>query len=296
MDKIIPHLWFDTQAEEAVNFYVSVFKNSGIGHVARYGQAGAEVSGQPAGAVMTVSFTLAGQEFLALNGGPIFTFSPAVSFFVNCDTLEEIDGLWEKLSAGGTVRMAFERYPFSEKYGWVEDRYGVSWQLMLGKRARKISPALMFVGKQLGKAEEAMNLYSSVFAHSGIDLIARYEKGEGGPEGAVKHAKFLLHGQEFVAFDSHVQHDFAFTPAISFLVNCKTQEEVDALWEKLSAGGQEGQCGWLTDRYGLSWQIVPTALGEMMTDADAARSERVMKALLTMRKIDIAALKRAYES
>jgi predicted 3-demethylubiquinone-9 3-methyltransferase (glyoxalase superfamily) len=295
VDKIIPHLWFDTQAEEAVNFYVSIFGNSRIGHVARYGQAGAEVSGKPAGAVMTVSFTLAGQEFLALNGGPIFTFSPAVSFFVNCDSVEEIDGLWDKLSADGTVRMAFDRYPFSEKYGWVQDRYGVSWQLMLGKRPRKIAPALMFVGKQLGKAEEAMGYYSSVFAHSGIDMIARYEEGEGGPEGAVKHAKFLLHGQEFVAFDSHVQHDFTFTPAVSFLVNCKTQEEVDELWEKLSTGGQEGQCGWLTDRYGLSWQVVPTALGEMMTDTDAARSERVMKALLTMRKIDIGALKRAYE-
>lgn len=159
MQKITPFLWFDNNAEEAVNFYVSIFKNSKIGSIARYREAGAEVSGRPKGTVMTVAFQLDGQEFVALNGGPIFTFSPA----------------------------------------------------------------------------------------------------------------------------------------ISFVVNCETQEEVDRLWEKLSEGGEREQCGWLKDKYGVSWQVVPTVLGEMLQDKDAERSERVMKAMLQMNKIDIEGLKKAYE-
>ncbi|MBI3609248.1 MAG: VOC family protein [Nitrospirae bacterium] len=159
MQKITPCLWFDHQAEEAVNFYISIFKNSKIVSVTRYGEAGAEVSGRPKGTVMTITFQLDGQEFMALNGGPIFKF----------------------------------------------------------------------------------------------------------------------------------------TEAVSFIVNCKTQMELDELWEKLSKGGEKGRCGWLQDKYGLSWQMVPTAIGKMMTDADPAKSERVMKALLQMSKLDIKTLKQAYE-
>ena len=159
MQKITPFLWFDNNAEEAVNFYASIFKNSKIEGVARYGEEAAEFSGRPRGSVMTISFELDGQKFMALNGGPVFKF----------------------------------------------------------------------------------------------------------------------------------------TPAISFMVDCKTQEEVDRLWEKLSKGGEEGQCGWLKDKYGVSWQIVPTSLGKMMLDKDARKSERVMKALLQMKKLDIKGLKQAYE-
>lgn len=160
MQKITPFLWFDDQAEEAANFYTSIFKNSKIGHVARYGEAGAKVSGRPKGAVMTVAFQLDGQEFVALNGGP----------------------------------------------------------------------------------------------------------------------------------------HFKFTEAVSFVVNCQTQKEVDHYWEKLSAGGDEKaqQCGWLKDKYGLSWQIVPTVLGEMLQDKDPKKSERVMEALLKMKKLDIKTLKQAH--
>jgi predicted 3-demethylubiquinone-9 3-methyltransferase (glyoxalase superfamily) len=158
MQKITPCLWFDHNAEEAVNFYISIFKNSKIGSITRYGEEGAEVSGRPKGSVMTVTFQLDGQEFMALNGGPIFKF----------------------------------------------------------------------------------------------------------------------------------------TEAISFIVNCKTQQEVDELWEKLSQGGEKGQCGWLKDKYGVSWQIVPTALGEMLQDKDTRKSQRVMKTLLQMKKLDIKTLKQAY--
>jgi len=159
MQKIMPFLWFDDQAEEAANFYVSIFKKSKIGNVTRYGEADSEVSGRPKGSVMTVTFQLDGQEFIALNGGPVFKF----------------------------------------------------------------------------------------------------------------------------------------TEAISFLVNCETQEEVDELWEKLSEGGNEIECGWLKDKYGVTWQIVPTVLNELLNDPDPEKSQRVMKALLKMKKIDIEALKQAYD-
>jgi predicted 3-demethylubiquinone-9 3-methyltransferase (glyoxalase superfamily) len=295
MEKITPCLWFDDQAEEAVALYASAFTGSRIGSIARYGEAGAKASGRQQGTVLTVTFELAGQEFMALNGGPVFTFTPAVSFFVSSASVEEIDGLWEKLSPGGSAVMALGAYPFSERYGWLIDRFGVSWQLFLGDRPQKIAPALMFVGEKQGRAEEAMNFYISRFANSGITMIARYEPGEQGPEGGVKHGTFTLDGNEFVAFDSHVQSDYRITPAVSFVVNCRTQEEVDAFWAGLSAGGQPGQCGWLTDRYGVSWQIVPAVLGRMMQDEDPEKSERVMKALLKMNKIDMETLRRAYE-
>ena len=295
MQKIIPFLWYDNQAEEAVHFYTPIFKNSKVGSVTRYGEAGGEVSRRPKGTVMTVTFELEGQEFIALNGGPQFTFSPAISFFMSCNTEEEIDRLFKKLSEGGLVLMELDKYPFSEKFGWVNDKFGVSWQLNLASRTQKITPFLMYVGEQHGKAEEAVNFYVSLFKNSSIVKIERYGAGEDEPEGTVKHATFSLNGQEFMAMDSNREHPFTFTPAISFFVNCETQEEVDELWEKLSEGGEIEECGWLKDKYGVSWQIVPTVLGEMLQDKDAEKSERVMKALLQMDKIDIKILRQAYE-
>lgn len=294
MQKITPFLWFDNQAEEAVSFYASIFKNSKIGGVARYGEAGADISGRSKGTVMTVEFELEGQEFIALNGGPYFNFSPAISFFVS-ETEKAIDALFEKLSEGGTILMEPGEYPFSKKFAWVQDKYGLSWQLNLGSRTQKIAPFLMFVGGQHGKAEEAINFYISLFKNSQIAEISRYGHGEEDPEGTVRHAVFTLEGEEFMAIDSGYEHQFTFTPAVSFMVNCKTQEEVDELWEKFSRDGEIEQCGWVRDKYGVSWQIVPIILGEMLLDKDPLKTERVMEAMLKMDKLDIAALKRAYE-
>lgn len=291
MQKITPFLWFDHQAEEAVGLYTSIFDNSRIMDTVRHGEAG---SG-PAGTVMTVAFQLDGQAFTALNGGPQFSFTPAISFFVSCETEAEIDALFETMSAGGMTLMPLQKYPFSEKFAWINDRYGVSWQLNLASSRQKITPFLMFVGAQHGKAEEAMNLYVSLFPNSSIGHVDRYGAGEEEPEGTVKHAKFAIDGQEFMAIDSHWEHEFTFTEAISFVVNCETQEEVDALWEKLSAGGEKGVCGWLKDRYGVSWQIIPTRLGELLTDPDPEKAQSVTEAMLQMTKIDIRALEKAYE-
>lgn len=291
MQKIVPFLWFDGKAEEAANYYASIFKNSKIERITRYGEAGPG----PKGTVMSVIFQLEGQEFYALNEGPQFTFSPAISFFFNCETQEEINDLWNKLSEIGTVLMELEKYPFSEKFGWVEDKFGVSWQLNLASRRQKITPFLTFVGKQSGKAEEAINFYVSLFNNSSIDKIEHYDTGEEQLKETVMYAIFSLDGQEFMAMDGGREHPFTFTEAISLFVNCETQAEVDQLWEKLSKGGENQGPGWIKDKYGVSWQIVPTFLGELLNDPDPEKSKRVMTAMLQMGKIDIEKLKQAYE-
>ena len=154
---------------------------------------------------------------------------------------------------------------------------------------QKITPFLWFDNN----AEEAVNFYVSLFADSKINNITRYGEGGPGPEGQVMTASFELHGQEFMALNGGPH--FTFSPAISFFVNCETQEEVDELWDKLLKGGEAQQCGWITDRFGVTWQIIPSALGELLGDPDPAKSQRVMTAMLQMVKIDIQGLQRAYD-
>lgn len=296
IQKIAPFLWFNDQAEEAVHFYTSVFNNTHINKVTRYSSEGANASGRKEGTVMTISFQIEGYEFVVLNGGPVFQITPVISFFVNCKSVQEVETLWEKLSEGGMVMMELDKYPFSEKYGWIQDKFGVSWQLIFQGREQKIAPCFMFAGDQHLKAEEAITFYTSVFGHSEIIQLERYGK-EVGPEGAIVHARFTLDGQEFIAMDSHQALPYNFDPAISLVVNCETQAEVDYYWERLSEGGFEGaqQCGWLQDKYGVSWQVVPVALGEMLSDPDREKSARVMQAMLQMKKIDLNVLKQAYD-
>jgi predicted 3-demethylubiquinone-9 3-methyltransferase (glyoxalase superfamily) len=294
--KITPFLWFDNQAEEAANFYTSIFKNTKINIVTHYGAVAEKAIGMKKGSIMTLAFQIEGQEFVALNGGPVFEITPSISFYVNCDTSVEIDALWAKLSDGGSVMMKLDHYPFSEKYGWIKDKFNVSWQLIMPGRKQKIAPCLMFAGEQHKKAEEAINFYISVFPNSKIIQMERY-KADQGPEGAIIHSKFTLDGQEFIAMDSHSELAYNFNPALSMVVNCETQEEIDYYWEKLSQGGDEKaqQCGWLQDKYGISWQIIPTGWAEIMMDPDPKRSERAMEAVFQMKKIDIDAVQRAIE-
>jgi len=273
----------------AAKFYASLFDDSKIGTIRRFGDAGPGPKGQ----VMTLSFQLDGLTFMALNGGPHFTFTPAISFFVTCSTEKQINALWKKLSEGGKVYMELQKYPFSEKFGWAGDKYGLTWQLHLTGGPTKISPFFLFVGKQHGKTEEAMKYWGSIFQSSAIDQVQRYGEGQGEAPGTVMHGRFSLAGQEFMAMDSNREHAFSFNEAISLFVDCKTQEEVDELWEKLSAGGKKSQCGWLQDRYGVSWQIVPSVLGELLGHKDPARAEKVMQAMLKMSKLDIKELQAA---
>ena len=290
--KITPHLWFNKEAKEAAEFYTSVLPDSKITNITT-------LYDTPSGDCDIVSFELSGQPFMAISAGPLFKFTPAVSFFVVCKTKEEVDAFWEKLSEGGTALMELGEYPFSEKYGWVQDKYGLSWQVgYMGDHEIKhrITPMLMFIGNVCGKAEEAINFYTPVFPNSKVGDILRYGKDEEPDKaGTIKHAAFTLEGQEFAAIDSAHGHNFVFNEAISFMVYCDTQEEIDYYWDKLSAVPEAEQCGWLKDKYGLSWQVVPTGMDEMMRSGDKEKIARVTEAFLKMKKFDIEKLKRAYE-
>jgi predicted 3-demethylubiquinone-9 3-methyltransferase (glyoxalase superfamily) len=299
MQKITPHLWFEKEAREAAEFYVSLFPGSRVTNVTR-------LTGTPSGDCDLVSFELAGQKFMAISAGPLFKFNPSVSFHAKCGTREEVDALWEKLSPGGNILMPLDSYPFSERYGWLEDKYGLSWQVISAggmEVKQKFTPVLMFVGSVYCKAEEAISFYASVFENApGGErhgettsmVLARYGKGEDpDKEGAVRYAYFSLDGQEFGAMDSARAHQFAFNEAISFIVPCDTQEEIDYFWERLSADPKAEQCGWLKDKFGLSWQVTPAAMNELLGSKDEERIGRVMQAVLKMKKFDIAELKRA---
>jgi predicted 3-demethylubiquinone-9 3-methyltransferase (glyoxalase superfamily) len=292
-------LWFDSQAEDAAKFYTSLFPQSSIHYSTHYGKEGYEIHQQPEGKVMTVSFQLSGLEFVGLNGGPLFKFNPSISFYVTCITKTETDTLWNQLLEGGTVLMPMDTYAWSEQYGWVQDKYGLSWQIALGKISdteQKIVPMLMFVNKQHGKAEEAIHLYTSIFDHTVIKGLLRHTDNEQEQEGTIKHAQFSLAGQQFMAMDSAFKHAFHFNEAISFVVNCETQQEIDFYWYKLlEGGGKEVACGWLTDRFGVSWQVEPVQLQEMLKSADKEKTERVTKAFMQMKKFDLATLEKAFE-
>lgn len=293
MQKIIPHLWFDKEAKEAAEFYVSAFGNkSKI-------KDEIIIRDTPSGDCDFIIFELLGYEFMAISAGPLFKFNPSISFLVFCNTKEEINKLWEKLSENGKVLMPLNSYPFSERYGWLEDKYGISWQVFKcfggQKIKQRIVPTIMFVGKQYGKAEEAINFYVSVFHNSKVGDIMRYSKNqEPDKEGTIAHAAFTLEKQEFATMDSAHKHKFAFNEAVSLLVDCNTQEEIDYYWEKLSAVPEAEQCGWLKDKYGVSWQINPRIVRKILKDKDLKKVGRVTKEFLKMKKFNIKKLEKAY--
>ena len=297
--KIIPHLWYDTQAKEAAEFYCSVFPNSKIANVIT-------LHNTPSGDCDIVSFELSGQPFMAISAGPLFKFNPSVSFILNFDPSRDknarknLDAAWEKLSHGGSVLMPLDKYPFSERYGWLQDTYGLSWQFILsnpdGEERPFIVPSLLFAGNICGKAEEATNFYLSVFNNSKRGIIARYPQGmEPDKEGTIMFTDFMINNQWFAVMDSAREHKFNFNEAISFMVPCDTQEEIEYFWEKLSTVPEAEQCGWCKDQYGLSWQIHPAVMDEMMQNGTRDQVDRLTQAFLPMKKFDIAKLKKAYE-
>lgn len=299
MQKIIPHLWFDKEAKEAAEFYTSLFPDSAITHVST-------LHNTPSGDTEIISFKVWGYSFMAISAGPFFKLNPSISFMVNFDPAQDpdaakrIDEVWNKLIDGGQALMEIGKYPFSERYGWVQDKYGLSWQLILtnpqGEKRPPIIPSLMFVQDKVGKAEEATDFYISVFKNSKRGDIARYGADQApDKEGTVMFTDFMLEDQWFAAMDSALEHKFTFNEAVSLLVNCQTQDEIDYYWEKLSAVPESEQCGWLKDKYGVSWQISPANLDEMMTKGTQEQIDRVTQAFLKMKKFDLAKLKDAYE-
>ncbi|MDE3213944.1 MAG: VOC family protein [Bacteroidota bacterium] len=272
---LYPCLWFDGNAKQAAEFYNQVFDDSRI------------ISASP----IVVMFELEGKKFMGLNGGPHFKINPSISFFVLGESQEEINRKWEMLIKDGKVLMPLMKYPWNESYGWCQDQFGVSWQLMMGRFDNlkdKIIPSLMFTQSNAGKAEEAMQFYCKVFAHSSILEINRYAKGEGEEEGLIKHARFILEDQPFTILESTGPHPFTFNEAISWVVECDSQDQIDRFWTLLTEGGKESMCGWLKDRYGVSWQIVPKILKTLL--ADPAKAPKVTQAFMKMKKFDISAL------
>lgn len=277
-NSIYPCLWFNDNAKEAAEFYCAVFRNAEMKMCTP----------------MVVTFFIKGKQFMGLNGGPHFKPNPSVSFFTICESEEEIDHAWNKLSEGGNVLMPLNAYPWSNKYGWVQDQYGVSWQLSLGKPGggeADVFPSLMFTGDQNGNAEKAIHFYTSLFNDSSVEVMANYEVGEGDTEGNVKYAQFSLDGYRMAAMDSSASHNFSFNEGISLVVNCDTQEEIDFYWLNLTEGGKESMCGWCQDAFGVWWQIVPSMLGTFMSDP--VKAPKVTEAFMKMKKFDIETLKEA---
>jgi len=287
MQRIVPHLWYDTQAKEAAEFYISIFENSRL--------LGTTVlENTPSGDAETVSFELAGQPFEAISAGPFFQFNPSISLMVICDSVEEVNTKWKALSEGGIELMPLGEYPFSKRYSWVQDKYGLSWQLMFmdaGLDTQKIRPHLLFSREACGKAEEAIRYYTKVFENSKVGIVSNYGEGEAEAKNAsINYADFTLAGIHFSAADHGFDADFCFNEALSLIIYCENQQEIDYYWDKLSAVPEAEQCGWLKDKFGVSWQVVPTMMNELLDSTDREKLNRVTEAFLKMKKFDLRVL------
>jgi predicted 3-demethylubiquinone-9 3-methyltransferase (glyoxalase superfamily) len=272
-EKNTPCLWYDGQAKEAAALYCSVFAN-------------AKITGQ---SPIVTAIDINGQNFTLLDGGPMYQPNPSISFYYICEDEKELDRIWNAFTKEGTVMMGLDKYPWSEKYGWVADKFGISWQLSLGKLSdvgQKITPCFLFAGKQYGRVDEAIEHYSSLFKDFIVDGVLRYGANEApDEEGKVKHAQVGFNGQKFMLMESAHQHNFTFSEGISLTIHCSTQEEIDYYWERLTESGTESMCGWLKDKFGVSWQIIPIVLNTIMSDP--AKAGKAAKAFMSMRKLNI---------
>ena len=281
-NKIYPCLWFDGQAKAAAELYCSVFPNSKI----------------TVDTDMVVNWELNGQKMMGLNGGPMFKPTPSVSFYVTCGTGEEVDALWEKLAENGAAMIPLGTYPWSEKYGWIKDRFDITWQITLDKTrpmGQTITPSMLFTQDSHGKGNEAIDFYTGVFPDSHLNFKALYEEGEStyATTGMLKFSHFNLGSQSFIIMDAGFAQPYTFNEGISFVVDCDGQDETDYFWNALTEGGSESQCAWLRDKFGVSWQIVPRQLMQLMGDKDREKAGRVMQAMMKMKKIIVADLENA---
>ena len=279
---IMPHIpysciWLDGAAQEAASFYTSVFPDSRM------------LDANP----MVCTLELLGTRFMLLNGGPQYRPNPAVSYMAYCGSQEEVTRMYEALTDGGQVLMPLGAYDWSPHYAFVQDRYGVAWQLDPDTVPipRKIAPTLLFANEKMGLVAEALSHYEAIFPEFRRLMEAPHQPGPGIPEGALLFAQCKLNGALMNMMDSPMRHDFDFTPGNSMVVNCDSQEEIDHYWEKLGAGGFFSMCGWLQDRFGVSWQVVPAVLPKLM--ADPERAPRVVAAFRKMQKFEIALLENA---
>lgn len=279
-NSLYPCICCNNNAREMAGFYCGVFPDTKI------------LDENP----VVVMLEMSGQKLMLLNGGDIM-FKPNASISLMFLTMseKEVETIWNKLISEGESMMPLDVYPFSPKYGWVQDKYGVSWQLYTARDEshilQKLVPTLMFTGAQNGRATEAAQLYTSLFPNSAMRGIMHYSAESGEPETSVQHGEFLINDYLLMIMDSSIDHKFGFTEGVSLVVECDYQEEIDNYWNVLTSnGGEESQCGWLKDKFGVSWQIVPSMLDELM-----AKSPKVMDEVLKMRKLDINKLKEISE-
>lgn len=276
INQIYPSIWFDGQAKAAAEFYGFVFPDAKI------------VSENP----IVTMWELYGQTFMGINGGSMFTPNPSISFFVTCETNEEIDAIWNKLSEGAKIMMALDKYDWSEYYGFLQDKFNVSWQIFKGKMSevnQKIVPCFLFTDSKFGKAYQAVQFYISVFSDSKIDGVLFYDENEYAQREIVKHSQFVLDGNVYMAMDGAGEHNFTFNEGISFVINCDSQEQIDYFWNTFTEnGGEEGQCGWCKDKFGVSWQVIPRILVQLV--ADPEKREKVVNPFMQMTKFDIQTL------
>jgi len=271
-NNLYPCLWFDGKIKEATQFYCSLFPNTTV--IAENN--------------IITKFEIEGTTVKLLNGGAIFKLNPSISFFVKCETKEEIENLWKQFLEGGKVMMNLDAYPWCEKYGWIEDKFGMTWQLFYGDLAKdeqKIVPCMLFTNEVFGSAEAAMKYYASIFEDSKLISTSYYTEQEAPFTGKLKFGSLQLNTQQLAIMDGPGSHTFQFNEACSYVLECEDQAEIDYYWDKLSTGGHEGQCGWLKDKYGVSWQIIPVVLNKLMGNPETA--EKARTAFMKMRKFVI---------
>ncbi len=276
--KIFPCLWMNHTAKEAALFYCKAFRYTTVAEENPY----------------AVVIQSAGQNFMLLNGGPAYSPNPSLSFFVHITDPQELEETWQALQEGGKIMMPLGRYDWSAQYGWVEDKFGVSWQVSLGKEgdvASKFAPYFTFTGQVFGNAEAAVQFYTRIFPGSTITGILKHKENQDDEKETVLHAQFNLCEQVFMAGDSGFSHSFSFGAGISLVISCHSQEEIDFYWENLTKGGSEEMCGWLSDPFGVSWQVIPSKMGEWM--ALPEKRERVARAFMQMKKLDWQVLENA---
>lgn len=264
---IYPALWFDNQALEAFEFYCSVFPNSMI---LEHNQT-------------VVKASLSNQCFIGINGGPYFLPNPAISFTVICDSREEINALWQKLILGGASIIDLGHYSWNAYYGWVQDQFGYTWQLQLGnggKTQQHILPNLLFCGMHQNQCSQALQYYQKIFPEFQRHQLLRYPSGD--LEGKIQNSIFSLNHLKFIAKDSPHKHIFDFNESVSFVIPCKTQQEIDYYWNYFTEHGSESWCGWCKDVFGISWQVIPNNLAQILATHPQAYST-----LTRMKKIII---------
>lgn len=281
--KIIPALWFEKDAMDAAEYYIDIFPESSVFNtVTSYDVP------SPSGYSVTVRFKLCNQDFVAIDGAPEFKTSSAVSLSYTTTDKDELNRVWYKLMNDGYAVIEYGEHEFNPESGWVRDRYGIMWQLSLSEKdaEQRIKPTLLFSNDMNSKAEEAAAFYTEIFANSNVNNIVHYGKDA--------KVSFTLSQFEMYAMDDDTKDDQQFNEAVSLMVMCEDQAEINYLWEKLSAVKESEACGWLKDNYGVSWQIVPRRLDEMYENASKEQNANLTDAILEMKKLNLETLEEVY--